>query len=583
MLPIALIQRVAVAALLLALPSRAVAQARPAPERFDVLIRHGRILDGTGNPWFSADVGIRGDRIVAIGDLSAAAATRIIDATGQYVTPGFIGLHEHIEQGILEGKGQVPNYSTQGFTTAVINADGHSGIWPLRAQRDSLRKLGHALNLVPMVGHGAVRELVMGTRPDQVMRHATPDEIIRMQALVRLGMEDGAFGLSTGLEYNPMRYSDTDELVALARVVAEYGGHVQAHMRSQGRYPKWQLPSHMDHPVQQSVDWLDAIHEGIEVARRAGVPFWFDHIHAKGPREWGVSKPTVEAIARAWDEGLQIYTNMHSYDGYQETVTLVPRWALARQEVPGMSMSDDFPPVDYTGMRENLERNLADPERRRMMEPDVAYEVDRQGGEGGLLIVDYPDKSLVGKTLADVQQQKGLSTFDAVIWLARHGYPDRKGGTGWMMRAIGMVDIEEWMRHDWNGVALDRGWDEQKGCGPYTHPGTFGTSGRLLRLFVFDRHTITLPYAIRSLTSVGAQALGLDDRGLLREGMLADVVVFDPTTIRSEATYLNPCVSQEGVTHVLVNGRLVVDGARPTDALPGRVLEPKRKSRTPAS
>lgn len=245
-----------------------------------------------------------------------------------------------------------------------------------------------------------------------------------------------------------------------------------------------------------------------------------------------------------------------------------------------MSMSDDFPPVDYTGMRENLERNLADPQRRRMMETDVAYEVDRQGGESGLLIVDYPDKSLVGKTLADVQRQKRLSTFDAVIWLARNGYPDRKGGTGWMMRAIGMVDIEEWMRQDWNGVALDRGWGEQPGCGPYTHPGTFGTSGRLLRLFVFDRHTITLPYAIRSLTSVGAQALGLDDRGLLRAGMLADVVVFDPRTIRSDATYLNPCVSQEGITHVLVNGRLVVDGARPTDALPGRVLEPRRKSRT---
>ena len=166
-----------------------------------------------------------------------------------------------------------------------------------------------------------------------------------------------------------------------------------------------------------------------------------------------------------------------------------------------------------------------------------------------------------------------------MIWLARNGYPDRKGGTGWMMRAIGMVDIEEWMRHDWNGVALDRGWGEQGGCGPYTHPGTFGTSGRLLRLFVFERHTITLPYAIRSLTSVGAQALGLDDRGLLREGMLADVVVFDPRTIRSDATYLNPCVPQEGITHVLVNGRLVVDGAKPTDALPGRVLEPRRKSR----
>jgi len=564
-------------------PPRSSAQTGGSGEHYDLLIRNGRVLDGTGNPWFPADVGVRGDRIAALGDLSRATATDTIDAAGKFVTPGFIGLHEHIERGILQGRGQVPNYLTQGFTTAVINADGHAGIWPLRAQRDSLRKLGHALNLVPMVGHGAVRGKVMGSRPEEVMREATPEEIRRMQTLVREGMEDGAFGLSTGLEYTPMRYSTTDELVALADVVAEYGGHVQAHMRSQGRYPKWQLPSHRDHPTQRPVDWLDAIHEGIEVARRTSVPFWFDHIHPKGPREWGVSKPTTEAIARAWADGLQIYTNMHSYEGYQESISLVPRWALAREEVAGMSMSDNFPPVDYTGSRENLERNLADPRRRAMMETDVAYEVDRQGGPAGLLIVGFPDRSLVGKTLADLQREKGLSSFDAVVWLARNGDPKRLGGVGWMMRAVGMVDIEEWMRHDWNGVSLDRGWDEVEGCSPFTHPGTFGTSGRLLRLFVFERKTITLPYAIRSLTSVGAQALGLTDRGLLRPGLMADVVVFDPETIGSDATYLNPCVQQRGITHVLVNGELVVDDERLTRALPGRVLERQRPRLRPAS
>ena len=245
-----------------------------------------------------------------------------------------------------------------------------------------------------------------------------------------------------------------------------------------------------------------------------------------------------------------------------------------------MSMSDDFPPADYSGMKENLERNLADPARRDMMETDVAYEVDRQGGAEGLLIVDFPEKSLVGKTLADVAKEKQLSTFDAVIWLARNGYPNRRGGVGWMMLAIGMVDIEEWMRHDWNGVSLDRGWDEGEGCDAYTHPGTYGTSGRLLRYFVMERGTITLPFAIRSLTSAGAQALGLADRGLLREGMLADVVVFDPATIRSDATYLNPCVPQQGISHVLVNGQLVVDDGKPTDRLPGRVLDRQRPRTT---
>ena len=570
---------------LLALPAGA-------QTRFDIIIRNGRVLDGTGNPFFLADIGITGDRITTIGDLSAATAPKVIDARGQFVTPGFIGLHEHIERGILDGKGRhVTNYTTQGFTTAVINADGRSMVWPLSRQRDSLRKLGHALNLVPMIGHGTIRELAIGSTPEQLMREAAPEQLAKMQDLVREGMRDGAFGLSTGLEYAPMRYSSTAEVVALAKAVHEFGGHVQAHMRSQGRYPKWQLPSHMSHPTQKHVDWMDAIEEGITVAREAKVPFWFDHIHPKGPREWGVSKPTVEAIARAWQEGLQVYTNMHSYDGYQESVTLVPRWALAKAEVPGMSMSDDFPPVDMSDMRENLERSLKDPAKLAMMKEDVAYEVERQGGPAGLLIVDFPDKSLIGKTLADVatdrrfprvplgtgSAESSSAVFDAVLWLARNGYPNRRGGTGWMMRAIGFVDIEEWMKHDWNGVSLDRGWDEGEGCGAYTHPGTYGTSGRLIRMFAMEKKTITLPYAIRSLTSVGAQALGLTDRGLLREGMLADVVVFDPETIRSDAAYLNPCVDQVGINFVFVNGKSVVDNGKPTDALPGRVLERQRR------
>jgi len=569
--------RRASALLLLSLLSRsATAQARPG-ERFDILITGGRVLDGSGNPWIRADIGIRGDRLAAIGDLRGSSAGKRIDARGRLVTPGFFALHEHIDRGLLQGR-ELPNYLLQGFTTAVINADGlEGGLWPLKVQRDSLARLTHALNLVPLVAHGTVRRLAMGSRPEEVMRDATAAELARMQELVRQGMQDGAFGLSTGLEYSPMRYSNTAELISLASVVAEFGGHVQAHMRSQGRYPKWQLPSHMDHPVQRPVDWLDAINEGIEVARRTGVPFWFDHIHAKGPREWGVSKPTVETIQRAWDEGLQIYTNMHSYEGYAETVTLVPRWALAKQEVPGMSMSDDFPPVDFSGARDNLERALANPQRRAMLETDALYEVDRQGGPDGLLITGFPDKSLIGKTLRQVARDRSLSILDAVLWLARNGYPDRLGGVVWTMRAVGMVDIEEWMRHDWNGVALDRGVDDLASCVPYTHPGTWGTSGRLLRTFVFERKTISLPYAIRSLTSVGAQALGLSDRGLLREGLLADLVVLDPEAIRSDATYLNPCVAQQGIEAVLVNGVPVVEGGKVTGAKPGRVLEPARR------
>ncbi len=539
---------------------------------YDVLIRNGRVLDGTGNPDVPADVGIRGDEIVAVGDLADARARRVIDAAGKYVTPGFVAMHEHIEDDILEGYGRVPNYTTQGFTTAVINMDGTTDVWPISVQADSLRTVGTALNLIQMVGHGTVRNMVMGTAPEDVMRFATEAELEEMKALVRRGMDDGAFGLSTGLEYQPMRYSSEEEVLELSKEVAPYGGHVQFHMRSQGRYPKWQLPSHMDHPTQRHVTWMDAIMEIGNVAKEAGVPVTIDHIHPKGPREWGMSKVTTQMIDRWWEEGRRVYLDMHSYEGYQTYVTLVPRWALVAEEVPGQSASDDFPPVDYTGMLDNLQRRLADPETRETIRSDVHYEILRQGGAENLLITDYSDPALIGKTLAEVADERGESVFDTVIWLQMNGL-DQPGGVLWLAKAVGMIDLEEWMRQDYTAVCLDRWGDRGDHSDPFTHPGQYGTSGRLIREFVFERGTITLPHAIRSLTGLGAQILGLKDRGLLQPGMKADVVVFDPETVRSDATYLDPFVYQEGMTHVLVNGEFVVDGGEATEAMPGRVLE----------
>ena len=545
-------------------------------QQFDTIVRNGRVLDGSGNPFFYADVGIRGDEIVALGDLEGATAGRVVDAAGHYVTPGFIGLHEHVDRDILAGANRVTNYTTQGFTTLVINADGlFGGIWPLREQRQAFERIGHAPNLVPLVGHGVVRRLVMGEEPHEVMRHATADELERMRALVRQGMEEGAFGLSTGLEYNPMRYSAEEELQELAKVVAEYGGHFQAHMRSQGRYSKWLLPSHMDHPTQRHVDWLDAIMEVIDVGRVAGLPVMLDHIHPKGPREWGLSRATTQLIDAAWQDGQQVYINMHSYEGYSAYVTLVPRWALAREEVPGQSAADDFPPVDYTDMLGNLQERLLDPELREMIRTDAEYEMIRQGGAENLIVVDFPDPTFIGKSLADVVEARGGDLFETIIWLQMNGL-DQPGGVLWMAKAVGMIDIEEWMRQDYTAVSLDRGSDDGSRTSKSTHPGEYGTSGRLLREFVFNRGTITLPHAIRSMTGLSAQILGLTDRGRVAVGQKADLVVFNPGTVRSDATYLNPYVYQEGMTWVLANGSFVVDGGEPTMALPGVVLERQR-------
>ena len=566
-------------------------ESAPAQDSFDVLIVNGRVLDGSGNPYFYADVGIRGDEIVAVGDLEGASARRVVDAEGKYVTPGFIALHEHVEHDILDGHGRLPNYTTQGFTTAVINTDGYNfnlvgedanpdALWPLSRERELLQEAGSAVNLALLVPHGNIRAMVMGTEPDEVMRYATPEELDRMRALVRQGMEDGAFGLSTGLEYTPMRYSSEEELIELAKEVAPYGGHFQAHMRSQGRYPKWQLPSHMDHPTQRHVSWMDATMEILRVGREAGVPVMIDHIHPKGPREWGMSKVTTQMFDRMWADGFPAYMNMHSYEGYSAYVTLIPRWALIEGEVPGQSMADDFPPVVYGDMRANLQARLADPATRALIKSDSEYEMIRQGGPENLLITDFPDPAIVGKTLAELAEERGEEPFDTAVWLQMNGF-DRPGGVLWMAKAVGTMDIVEFMRQDYTGVTLDRGGDRPEIRGnPAIHPGYFGTSGRLIREHAMDRGTVTLPHAIRSLTGLGAQILGLSDRGRISVGMKADVVVFDPETIRTEATYLDPFVYQEGMTHVLVNGEFVVDDGAPTEALPGRVLARQRKGTT---
>ncbi len=566
-----------------ALPTTAATQAPP--DRYDVLILDGRVLDGSGNPFYRADIGIRGDEIVAVGDLREASADRIIDASGRYVTPGFIALHEHIEPDILDGYGTVPNYTTQGFTTAVVNADGYNfrlvggvaePLWPLDRERRLLEEAGSALNLALLVPHGVIRNLVMGSRPEDVMRPATPSEVEAMQALVEDGMAAGAFGLSTGLEYAPMRYSSREEVIALAQAVVPWGGHFQAHMRSQGRYPKWELPSHMDHPTQHHVTWMDAVMEVLDVARETGIPVMFDHIHPKGPREWGMSRVTTQLIDRMWEEGYQVYVNMHSYEGYSAYVTLIPRWALIEGEVPGQSMADDFPPVEYGDLRANLRRRLEDPATRERIRLDSEYEILRQGGAENLLITDFPDPALIGRTLADLAAERGETAFETAVWLQMNGF-ERPGGVLWMAKAVGMIDIEEWMSRDYTGVCLDRGGDRPEIRSDRSiHPGYFGTSGRLIREFALDRGTITLPHAIRSLTGLPAQILGLADRGRIAPGMKADVVVFDPQTIGTDATYLNPFVYQRGMTHVLVNGSFVVDEGAPTEATPGRVLRRQR-------
>ncbi|HYN06076.1 MAG TPA: hypothetical protein VES67_01675 [Vicinamibacterales bacterium] len=374
--------------------------------------------------------------------------------------------------------------------------------WPLDRQRQDLTRAGSALNLIMMVGHGTVRGQVMG---DDYMREATAGEIDRMRQLVREDMEAGAFGLSAGLEYSPGRWSTEAEVLELAKVVAPFGGHYQAHLRSQGQYPKWQLPSSASMPTTyidtRQFTNIDAVVETINIAQHARLPVMLDHLHPKGPREWGSGRIITQLVDRAWAGGHQVYINMHSYEAYDETIVVIPRWALMLRQVKGMGQYDPSPDADYTNMRENLKRRLADPVQGPLIRRDIEYDIDRQGGPSGLLIMDYPDKSLIGKTLGQVAAMRNEDSIDTAIFFQLNGF-DRPGGIEFRAFAVSLLDLEEFMRQDYTGVCTDRTGAavDDAARERHIHPGTFGTAPRLIRTFVFDKKVITLPFAIRSLT-----------------------------------------------------------------------------------
>lgn len=303
-----------------------------------------------------------------------------------------------------------------------------------------------------------------------------------------------------------------------------------------------------------------------------------DHLHPKGPREWGSGRIITQLVDRAWREGHQVYINMHSYEAYDETIVLVPRWALVKTRIPHMGQFDaTVPGADYTNMRANLQRRLAMPDTARVIRHDIEYEIDRGGGPDGLLVMDYPDKSLIGKTLGAVARARGEDPVDTAIWMQMQGF-DRPGGVQWRAFAVSLLDLEEFMRQPYTAVCTDRGGDSPTMReDAFTHPGVFGTATRVIRTFAMERGTITLPFAIRSLTSLPAQILGITDRGRIATGMKADLVVFDPERVRDKSTYFQPFQQSEGINFVLVNGRVVVDNERSTGEKPGRILSRQRR------
>ncbi len=501
-----------------------------AQQTFDTVIRYAHVLDGPGNPWSYADVAFSGERIAAVGDLATARAERVIDARGLYLTPGFIDVHSQSAGGLATPElSQGQPLLAQGITTVVVNPDG-GGPTDLDPQREALNADGIGVNVAQLVGHGSVRGEVIGMED----RQATAPELEDMKGLVRRGMEAGAFGLSSGLYYAPGNYAKLEEVIELAKVAAGYGGLYTSHIRDEADY---------------TIGVVGAVDEVIRVAREAGLPGIVTHIKALGPRVWGYSQALIQRIERARAEGLEVYADQYAYEASGTSITgaLIPRWA-------------------QVGGRDELIRRINDDTEGPRVRKDVIENLDRRGGADRLQFRRYePDPSIEGGTLQGVADERTMHPADLAMELLK------EGNAGLVSFNMDTADVVRLMQQPWTMTSSDGGLVPMGEGVP--HPRNYGNFSRKIRKYALDDGAITLAEAIRSMTSLPASVFRMKDRGLIRAGAIADLIVFDPQTIRDRADYQNPHQLSEGMRYVFVNGEMAIDAGEFTDTLGGRVLD----------
>jgi N-acyl-D-amino-acid deacylase len=533
---------------------------------FDLLITGAQVIDGTGNPWVYADVGVRGDRIAAVGRLQGRTARRTIDGAGKVVVPGFIDLHSHADDPNYGSRGlraddarrrAAPNLVMQGITTVVVNGDGRSP-WPIGDQKAELERRGFGPNAILLVGHGTVRRRVMG---QDFRRPATPAEVREMRALVRQAMEEGAMGMSAGLEYVPGRWSTTDEVVALVEEIVPFGGAYIAHERSEGADPMWYWPS--QHPGQPPT-MADAVMETIEIGERTGARVVASHIKAKGAHYWGTSHVVIRLINEARARGVQVYADQYPYNttGSDGSTVLIPGWVFEERAGAGRSGQRD-----YTA---TLNRALANDSVGALVRMDIAHEIRRRGGADNILVMDARDTAWVGKSLAQLAHERRVSVVDMAIVLQREGESARRGGVHLRGFSLSEYDIEPYAAQEWTATATD-GWVSLPEDG-FTHTRVYGSFPRKIAYYALERGVLSVEDAVRSGTSLPAQVLGLPDRGMVKPGYVADLAVLDLARLEDNATFFDPHQYPSGVDFVLVGGQFVVDGGAPTWALPGKVI-----------
>ncbi|MGH9339520.1 MAG: sulfatase-like hydrolase/transferase [Acidobacteriota bacterium] len=502
----------------------------PVP-RFDVVIQDGKIVDGSGNPWYLGDVGIRHGRIAAIGQLDDAAAGRVIDARNLVVAPGFIDVHTHVE-GTIARIPSAENFLFDGVTSIVTGNCGGSKT-DLAAFFSELRQSGISLNLATLIGHNSVRRSVMGSE----QRDPTPQEQAQMEALVAEAMRAGAVGLSTGLIYIPGTYAKTDEIIGLARVASRFGGCYASHMRNEGD----QIAA--------------AIAEAVEIGRAAEIPVEVSHFKISNKLFWGNTTETIRMVEEARAAGIDVTVDQYPYAVSSTTLgILLPDWA-------------------HAGGGEELQKRLANPGVRHEIALDMKEHLRKRSGRDSL---DYAvvarcewDDSLEGKSIAQITSQKGrANTLDNEIETVLEIM--EKGSAQMVYHSMSEEDVERVMRFPYAMVASDGGVVEF-GVG-LPHPRSYGTNARVLGRFVREKKLLRLEEAIRKMTSLPAQRFALQDRGLVRPGMWADLVIFDENKVIDRAEFGKPHAYSEGFHYVLVNGAPVIDSSVHTNARPGRIL-----------
>jgi N-acyl-D-amino-acid deacylase len=488
----------------------------------DLLIRNGRVIDGTGGAARNADVAITGDRITFVGDAGRAniTARRTIDARGLIVAPGFIDPHTHALEDLSSNDPKRRanlDYLMQGVTTVITGNDG-GGPYDVARTLEKWRTDGIGSNGALLVGYGSVRQAVMHMSDVR----AAGAQLDAMRALVDKGMHEGALGMSTGLYYAPQSFSTTEEVIEMAKVAAKYGGIYDSHLRDESSY---------------TIGLLAAIREALRIGKEAGMPVNISHIKALGVDVWGRSDSAIAIVEAARAAGAKVTADQYPYTASGSSVgaSLLPRWA----EVGGS---------------DSLRARIADPETRARLVTDMTENLRRRGGADALLMTSTRDTSILGRRLSEIATKRGVSPVEAAIQIILNG------GSSVASFNMNETDIEAFMRKPWVMTGSD---------GSSGHPRKYGTFAKKWAEYVRGKKILTPEAFVHQSSALTAQTFGIKDRGVLAPGKFADVVVFDDATFKDRATYEKPTELATGMKYVVVNGKVAVDGGAYANITPG--------------